>query len=345
MHNLNQRLTPLYADCRDAMLSLLAFLSRGIWVSLYILALSACQPQNTHSGTQASGITVTDFSGNVLHFDQPVRSIIALSPHIVENIYAVGAENTLVGVVEYSDFPAAAAQLPVVASFATTNIERIIELNPDLIMAWESGNSHSALNRLKELGYKVYMDRPDALHDIPKSLRDIGSLTGMSGRAERVAQAFAASLQALSEQHQQKTSVTTFYQVWNTPLQTISGQHIISAAIELCGGQNVYADEFAIAPIINIESVLERNPQAIIASGDGDARPAWLDDWKQWPSLRAVQEQNLFYVNPDHIQRHTTRVLLGIRTICDQLESVRVSTTRSPSPHPDERNHATETDN
>ncbi len=303
----------------------LSRISRLSWIllSLALLALSACQPQSSDSLDQNGAISVTDFSGNELHFEQPVRSIVALSPHIVENIYAVGAQDLLVGVVEYSDFPAAAKQLPVVASFASTNIERIIELNPDLIMAWESGNSHSALNRLRELGFKVYMDRPDALEDISKSLRDIGLLTGTNRRAEEVAQAFESGLLRLAEQYQHRDPVATFYQVWNAPLQTISGQHIISAAIELCGGRNVYANEFAIAPVINIESVLERNPQAIIASGDGDMRPLWLDDWQRWPSLRAVQEGNLFFVNPDHIQRHTTRVLLGIATICEQLELAR----------------------
>ena len=117
--------------------------------------------------------------------------------------------------------------------------------------------------------------------------------------------------------------VYTFYQVWNSPLRTINGGHIISDAIELCGGVNIYAGEPAIAPIINIESILTRNPEVILASGMSDSRPEWLDEWKKWPSLSAVKSDNLYFVDPDHIQRHTARILNGIHTICGQLQNAR----------------------
>ena len=271
--------------------------------------------------TSENVISVTDFTGAELVFSEPVNSIVALSPHIVENIYAVGASARLLGVVEYSNYPPEATELPIVASFEKTNLERIVELNPDLIMAWESGNSHSAINRLKELGFKVYMDRPDSLVDVAKSIRDIGVLTGLSDKAEAVASRYESTLERFAQEHKDKDKVSVFYQVWNSPLQTISG--IISASIELCGGTNIYSDEFSVAPIINIESVLERNPEVIIASGIGNARPQWLDEWARWPNLRAVQGNNLFAVNPDHIQRHTTRLLMGIKAICLRLDEVR----------------------
>ena len=123
------------------------------------------------------------------------------------------------------------------------------------------------------------MDRPDSLGDVAKSIRDIGALTGLSDNADAVASNYESALEQFSKANQDKAQVSVFYQVWNSPLQTISGNHIISASIELCGGTNIYADEFSVAPIINIESVLERDPQVIIASGMGDDRPQWLDDW------------------------------------------------------------------
>jgi iron complex transport system substrate-binding protein len=303
---------------------------RIITALLIGMIIVACQPVTEDSNsvlgrlaTSENIISVTDFTGAELVFSEPVESIVALSPHIVENIYVVGASDRLSGVVEYSNFPPQATELPIVASFEKTNIERIVELNPDLIMAWESGNSHSAINRLKELGCRLYMDRPDSLGDVAKSIRDIGALTGLSDNADAVASNYESALEQFSKANQDKAQVSVFYQVWNSPLQTISGNHIISASIELCGGTNIYADEFSVAPIINIESVLERDPQVIIASGMGDDRPQWLDDWARWPNLRAVQGNNLFAVNPDYIQRHTTRLLLGIEAICQRLDEVR----------------------
>jgi len=111
--------------------------------------------------------------------------------------------------------------------------------------------------------------------------------------------------------------------VWNSPIRTINGKHIISNAIALCGGVNIYANESAIAPIINIESILERNPEVILASGMSDSKPEWLEEWKDWPALQAVTLDNLYFVDPDHIQRHTVRILEGIETICAQLQEAR----------------------
>jgi len=180
-----------------------------------------------------------------------------------------------------------------------------------------------SINRIKELGFPVYIDQPDTLEDIARSIRDIGALTGQQKTADTAADNFLSTVTTWRERYQSVPSVTAFYQVWNSPLQTINGGHIISDAIQLCGGSNIYANEAVVAPIINIESILDKDPQAIIASGMSSSRPEWLDEWKQWPSLTAVKQNNLFFVDPDHIQRHTVRILLGIQAICEQLEQAR----------------------
>ncbi len=272
---------------------------------------------------KSSAIEVTDFTGNSVRLAKPAQRIVALAPHIVENVFTAGAGQQLVGVVSYSDFPEAARTLPLVGGYAKTNLEKILELNPDLVIAWESGNSDASVARIKELGYPVYVDQPDTLDDLAKSVRDIGTLSGHFEYADNAMREYLESLNSFTTRYQAKPRVTTFYQVWNSPLQTINGKHIISDAIKVCGGENIYASEKTIAPIINIESILERNPQAIIASGMSDARPDWLDDWQQWQSLDAVKHGNLFFVDPDHIQRHTVRILLGIESICAQLDQAR----------------------
>ena len=270
-----------------------------------------------------TAIRVVDFSGRTISLAAPARKIVALAPHIVENVFSAGAGDTLVGVMQYSDYPESAKQIAIVGGYEKTNFEKIIELNPDLIIAWQSGNSHSAIQRLVELGYTVYIDQADSLQDVARSIRDIGVLTGHSKKAESVATAYLEQLNQIQERYKNSAKIKTFYQVWNNPLQTISGNHIISDAIEICGGSNIYAEEFAVAPIINIESVLQRDPEVIIASGMSSARPEWLDQWLQWDSLAAVKQDNLFFVNGDHIQRHTVRLLMGINSICEKLDIAR----------------------
>jgi iron complex transport system substrate-binding protein len=238
----------------------------------------------------------------------------------------VGAGEQIVGIVSHSDYPPAAKRHPIVGGYEQTNHERIVELNPDLIIAWESGNSQGNIEKLRELGFPVLIDQPDSLNDIARSLRLLGAVSGNNETAERVANEFLSAVNQHRAENTDKRKVSAFYQVWNDPLISINGNHIITDAIRACGGRNIFADEVAVAPRINIESIITMNPESIIASGMGEERPEWLEDWKKWPSLRAVKQNNLFFVNPDHLQRHTVRQLLAIKTICSQLDTARSKT-------------------
>ncbi|MGK0373915.1 MAG: iron complex transport system substrate-binding protein [Arenicella sp.] len=295
---------------------------------LSTLLVSGCEPKSPDAALETnstldSSVQVTDFNGSLIVLQKPAIRIVALAPHVVENVYSAGAGEQLVGVVAYSDYPEAATALPIVGGYAQTNLEKILQLQPDLVIAWESGNSDSSVARIKQLGFPVYVDQPTLLDDVAKSIRDIGILAGTSEVAEPVAEKYLNDINLVRQKNLIQQPVSTFYQVWNSPLRTINGGHIISNAIELCGGVNIYANEVAIAPIINIESILQRDPEAILASGMSDARPEWLDDWQAWPSLSSVKSDNLFFVDPDHIQRHTVRIIKGINTICEQLQQAR----------------------
>lgn len=282
--------------------------------------LAACEPAERDI---EKTITVVDFTGTTVALAKPAKRIVALAPHLVENVYSAGAGEFLLGVIEHSDFPEQAKQLPIVGGHEKINHERILELEPDLVLVWQSGNSHNSVELLRELGLTIYVNQANELEDVARTIRDIGKLAGTDDKAESIAKTYLAILEKVQKKYQQAEKISSFYQVWNSPLQTINGNHIISNAIELCGGVNIYADEFAVAPIVNIESVLKRDPQVIIASGTSAVRPEWLDQWKQWPNLRAVQKNNLFYVNPDHIQRHTVRLLDGINRVCKQFDLAR----------------------
>ncbi len=304
---------------------------KALLYSTFVLALGltfvACDqsmPSKTETNEQEQRfIAVTDFSGQQLALKQPAQRIVALAPHIVENLYSIGAGDQIVGAVTHSDYPEQALRLPIVGGYEKANFERIVELQPDLIVAWESGNSHSNITKLRELGLTVLVDQPDSLEDVARSLRLLGAVTGHNETAEKLAREFDDKIEQTRAEYAAKRTVRTFYQVWNEPLISINGNHIISDAIRVCGGRNVFADEIAVAPRTNIESVIALNPEAIIASGMGEARPEWLDDWKRWTTLTAVQRNNLFFVSPDHLQRHTLRQLLAIDAICKQLDQAR----------------------
>jgi iron complex transport system substrate-binding protein len=271
----------------------------------------------------AQAITVEDFAGREVTLAKPAERIVALAPHIVENLYSAGAGERLVGVVSYSNFPVAAKQIPEVGSYSAFSLEQIVALRPDLVVMWGSGNGMQTLSKLEGLGIPVYVSELRQLSDVPQSIRRLGQLAGTASASETEARRIEGELQRLARLYGGAQELTVFYQIWNEPLQTVNSEHLISEIIALCGGRNVFGDAPALAPRINVESVLQRDPDAIVASGMGQARPEWLDQWRRYPSLKAVTGEALFFINPDHVQRPTARVLLGAERLCQQLQTIR----------------------
>lgn len=268
-------------------------------------------------------IVVVDDMGRRIELNHGATRVISLAPHITENLFTVGAGEQLVGVVNYSDFPAAATAIRSVGSYKQFNLEVIAALQPDLIIGWASGNGMGKLQQLIDLGFTVYISNPETVLSIADTLERFAELTNNLERGRQAAAQFRDTVAQLQGDNQQQKSLSVFYQVWNKPLQTLNGKHMISDVIRLCGGNNAFADAAVIAPKIGVESVLAANPHVIIASGMGEERPEWLDQWRDWPALRAVKNDNLYFIPPDHLQRHTVRLLLGASQMCEQFNAVR----------------------
>ncbi len=271
----------------------------------------------------ALAITVQDFAGREVTLEQPARRIVALAPDIVENLFSAGAGDRLVGVVSYSNYPPQAKDLPEVGTYNAFSVEQILALQPDLVVMWGSGNGMQTLSKLEGLGIPVYVSELRKLSDVPESIRRLGELAGTTRVAGAEARRIESEIESLRHRYGRSRALGVFYQIWNDPLQTVNREHLISEVIALCGGRNVFGDASALAPRISVESVLLRNPDAIVASGMGEARPEWLDQWRAYPSLKAVAGDALFFINPDHLQRPTARILLGAQRLCQQLDQVR----------------------
>jgi iron complex transport system substrate-binding protein len=271
----------------------------------------------------AQAITVADFAGREVTLAQPAQRIVALAPDIVENVFSAGAGDRLVGAVSYSNYPLQAKEIPEVGSYNAFSLEQILALHPDLVVMWGSGNGMQTLSKLEGLGIPVYVSELRKLSDVPASIRRLGALAGTTSVAEVEARRIENEIESLRKRYSGRRSLGVFYQIWNDPLQSVNREHLISEVIALCGGRNVFGDASALAPRISVESVLLRNPDAIVASGMGEARPEWLDQWRTYPSLKAVAGDALFFINPDHLQRPTARILLGAQHLCQQLDQLR----------------------
>ena len=274
-------------------------------------------------GTAQAELVVQDDSGATVRLAQPARRIVTLAPHLSETLYAAGAGEKLVGVVEFSDFPETVKTLPHVGGYSRLDLEAIAALKPDLIVAWLSGNAPAHIDKLRSLGYPVYVSQPNRLPDVASEIERLGVLAGTSPIGNATAASYRQRLAALQKRYAERPTVRTFYQVWKQPLSTIGGKQIISSVIRLCGGENVFEKLETMAPTVSVEAVIAANPEAIIASGMDQARPEWLDDWKHWSSISAVARDNLFFVQPQLIQRHTPRLLDGAEVLCRHLETAR----------------------
>ena len=266
---------------------------------------------------------MVDDTGERISLAQPAQRLISLAPSLTELIYAAGAGDKLVGVVEYSDYPEAATRVPLIGRFDRFDIERILALRPDVIFAWQSGNPPSTIDALRRLGLTVYLAEPRYLESIPQQLQKIGQLAGTEITAARAVDDYNAQLTALRARYSNAEPVRVFYQVWGRPLMTAGGAELSNDLIALCGGVNIFGELSALAPKVNLEAVLKRDPEIIVASGQNEERPPWLDAWDQWTSLSAVRLGQVTFIDPDLTQRHSPRVLIGAETLCESLDETR----------------------
>jgi iron complex transport system substrate-binding protein len=268
-------------------------------------------------------VSVRDDLGNTVRLAKPAQRIISLAPHMTETLFAAGAGERIVGTVDYSDYPEAAKKIQRVGGYSRFDLEAIAALKPDLIVAWQSGNAAAHINKLKAIGFPIYLSQPNRIEDVASEIERLGQLAGTTATAQVAATAFREKLLTITGRYSKRPTVRTFYQIWKQPLMTIGKNQIISDAVRLCGGENVFGKLETMAPTVTVEAVIAANPEAIIASGMGDSRPEWLDDWKKWTSIEAVKRDNLFFVQPELIQRHTPRILEGTELLCQHLETVR----------------------
>lgn len=255
--------------------------------------------------------------------EAPAQRIVSLSPGATELLFSAGAGDQVLAVSAWSDYPEQAARLPQVGDSNRLDLEAIVALEPDLVVAWVDGNSRSQLDRLADLGIPVLWQAPRSFEDIAAAVTDLALLTGRPALGQERARAFMQGIRALADQYRDARPVRVFYQVWDQPLMTVNRKELISKAISLCGGVNIFADLPRLVPRVSVESVLAENPEAIVTAGRGDSDRGWLAYWQQYPGLTAVATGNLYLEPPSLLQRPTLRMLEGARHLCTTLEQAR----------------------
>ena len=247
--------------------------------------------------------------------------IVSLAPNLTELVYTVGAGEQLVGVSAWSDYPREVLDLPVVGDAFTVDQERPALARPDLLLVWESGTPAHVVDELRAIGYNVAPIRTRDLDDVADALLQIGELTGHVDEAKMAAAAYRHALQSLRDRYQSLATIRVFYQVAARPLYTINNEHYISELISVCGGDNIFKDLGELAPTVDVEAVVDRDPEVMLASTDaGD--DAFIE-WQRWPNMAANRLGNQFLLPADEIGRATTRVIIAGNAMCLALQQAR----------------------
>ncbi len=275
------------------------------------------------AGAASSAISVTDDDGHVLVLDGPARRVVTLSPSLAEVVFAIGAGDRLVGVSSYSDHPAAAAELTVVASAGRIDIERLRSLRPDLVIGWRTGNPARDLERLKRERMPVFMTEPQRLTDIARIVRSIGALTGTGDAAQAAARSFEEAIAALSVAT--TDPVPTFVEIWHRPMLTVSGAHLMTDVLRVCGARNVFASIPALTARVSAEQLLVANPSLLIVSGSPAERHAIINRWQAFGLIRAVRTKNIVVIDPRILHRQGLRIVEGVRDVCAAVQAAQAS--------------------
>jgi len=268
----------------------------------------------------AHALQANDDRGVAISLAQPVRRIVTLAPHLAEITFAAGAGAKLAGVSSFSRHPAEAERLPVVASHGRVDVERLIALRPDLVLAWQSGNSPLQIDRLERIGIRVFVTEVRTLADIPRVVRLVGALGGSGAVAEERAGKFEEEIAILRSLHAGERRVAVFLEIWHRPMLTVNGAHLIGDALGLCGGRNVFAAAKTLTPLVSREQILDARPEAIVTSGFGSEG---LPAWKGFELVPAVRNRRIYAIDPDWLHAQGPHVLEGVRALCGRLELAR----------------------
>ena len=272
------------------------------------------------------GLLLFSVSGSALaeqDNDSKKLRIIALAPHIVENLFAIGAGDNIVGTVDYADYPAEAQSIERIGGYYGISLEKVLALKPDLVIAWKSGNQSEDLAQIERLGIKVYLSNPTTIAGVADELLTFGEFTGNIEQSQQAANAFTQKLNGIVKSQQDKKNITGFYQLWAEPMMTVSKNTWISQLIETCHVSNVFAQSVTDYPQISIENVIVTKPQVIIIPDEKSKTPQPVVNWQKWPEVPAVKNDQFISVNADLLHRFTPRMLDGLADMCDKIDASR----------------------
>lgn len=273
--------------------------------------------------SRAAPVEATDARGRTIRLAQPAQRIVTLAPNLTELVYAAAAGDRLAGVARFSDYPPEARKLPVVSDAVMFDLERMLLLRADLVLAWDSGTPPEAIARIERAGLPVFVAAAAKLEDIALNLDAVARLAGTTAAAKPQQQRFTTALAALRARRHAGTPPRVFYEIWDRPLMTVNNRHLIGEIIALCGGVNVFGGERQLTPEVSREALVASRPDLVLGGTSADKPQDFAARWRALPP--PMNGWPAHHVTADLIQRPTPRIIDGAREVCTRIDAVRDS--------------------
>ncbi len=286
-----------------------------------LFAAAADAASTPHAAPAAR--TVRDDTGASVNVPADNCRLVSLAPGTTAMLFAAGAGKCLVGTIAHSKEPAEAASVPIVGDAETLDFEQLLALRPSVVVVAVDVVQRVRIDRIRALGIPVYEVHVTSLAQMPESLRRLGDMAGSAEPAAARAATLAAELDAIAARYRGRTPVRVLYQIWDRPIYTIGGRHVINDALRVCGANNVFADLATAAPAVTRESAVLRDPDLILVSAPAPSAQEWIDEWRRYPALRAVRDARLQIYSDERMDRMGPSVIAATASLCELIDRAR----------------------
>lgn len=289
-----------------------AFLILSMTAFLAIVALRSSHAQE---------YKYSDALGREVILQSEPKRIVALAPSITEILYFIGLGDRVVGVTRFSNYPPETRDKPKVGSYIDLNIEKIIDLAPDLVIGTIDGNRKSVVDLLEQAGIPVFITNPTKIEGIIETIAEVGKVCGVKERAESLADDLSRRIKIVYNRVNKLSRPTVFLQINLKPIMTVNRETFLNDLIQAAGGRNLAANEPINYPRLSLEEVIQRKPEIIIISSmerSGQFEQARLN-WLTWKNIPAVQNGRVYLIDSDLIDRPSPRIVLGLETMARMI--------------------------
>jgi iron complex transport system substrate-binding protein len=271
------------------------------------------------ASSSAAGISVPDDTGIQVNLPSRPERIVSLAPGATEMLFAAGAGSQVVATVEYADEPPAAKLIPRIGDVVAVDMERLVAARPQVVIVWPGGGNAAQIEEVIRMGLPVYRQQTNTLAGMAASIRRLGILAGTSVIADAAAKNLELRLATLTREHASGPHPRVLMEVWNHPVYTVGGPHLMSDSLRACGARNVFGDLDDLGPAVDLEAVVARDPDIIVAASPQGSSQQWLDEWRRFRTLRAVRDNRLIGFEDPRLTRLGPSVIDATEALCRVL--------------------------